>query len=42
MENFQDAVAAIAQALPIWEQKSLNEAQTELNGVQKSLNEAQT
>lgn len=28
MENFQDAVAAIVKALPAWENKGLNEAQT--------------
>lgn len=28
MENFQDAVAAIVKALPEWEKKGLNEAQT--------------
>ena len=28
MENFQNAVAAIAQALPLWEKEGLNEAQT--------------
>lgn len=46
MKKFQDAVAAIAQALPLWEQPQLTQLtkkqREELNAVQKNLNEAQT